>query len=132
MAVTDTQPVSTGNLAAMLTSMASRMDGFMGAHVTIVGDYANRIIRMNVVSRSNVNVNADNGKVTLPEGTFLMSVIEGRPRMDGVDLAVGNYIIAGGKSYTFPSGSIDDNEGFIGYTITIAQLTSAPGVGGQS
>ena len=94
MAVTDSQPVSTGNLSALLLSMEQGMDGFLDSYIC-AGLAANGINQSAEPVLHNVTV--DGGSFTLPSGTYIMSVYGGEARIsDGPILLPGDYVIPGG------------------------------------
>lgn len=105
MAATSDQPVSTGNLSAMLMSMSQRFDGFCERHLSASGTMSD----MNVISSSGVTLGGST--LSLPAGTYLLDVevSSGSLAIDGIEVASGSYVIGGG-SYTI--GTTEESTGF--------------------
>lgn len=105
MAATSDQPVSTGNLSAMLMSMSQRFDGFCERHLSASGTMSS----MNVISSSGVTLVGST--LSLPAGTYLLDVeiSSGSLAIDGNQVASGSYVIGGG-SYTI--GTTGGETGF--------------------
>lgn len=105
MAATPDQPVSTGNLSAMLMSMSQRFDGFCERHLSASGTMGN----LQVISSEGVTLGGST--LSLPAGTYLLDVevSSGSLTIDGSEVASGSYVIGGG-SYTI--GTTGGSTGF--------------------
>lgn len=100
MAATSDQPVSTGNLSAMLMSMSQRFDGFCERHLSASGTMGS----LQVISSSGVTLGGSS--LSLPAGTYLLDVevSSGDLTIDGSSVVSGSYVIGGG-SYALGSGT---------------------------
>lgn len=100
MAATSDQPVSTGNLGAMLMSMSQRFDGFCERHLFAAGTMND----IQVISSSGVTLSGNT--LSVPAGTYLLEVeVEtGSFTIDGLVVTSGSYVIGGG-SYVLGSST---------------------------
>lgn len=104
MALTGNEPVSTGNLKAVLMAMAKDEDGFLGAYATAAcSKQDNASAKPTLWSACASGVSFSGTNMTLPAGVYLLSVAV---ETNGEYLALGDsvlfpgdYVIAGGKSY---------------------------------
>lgn len=107
MALTGNEPVSTGNLKAVLMAMAKDEDGFLGAYATAtcgrVDSSSGAVVHSACASGVSFSEAGNTSNMTLPAGVYILSVTsnheDGYLGLGDAVLYPGDYVIAGGKSY---------------------------------